>query len=63
MDRQEGLKNVIAALHNAQKGVLGVQTALTNANPLAPQIPMYGKLGKIVSELQTMTTEAQRLPL
>lgn len=60
---QEKIQVVLAAINNAQKGVVGVQAALKDYNVLAVQIPMYERLGKIVSELRNMSTEAQKLPL
>lgn len=59
-DKTEGVRT---ALSNAQREVVKVQTALTDANPLAAQIPMYERLGKIVSELRNMLVEVSRLPL
>lgn len=51
------------ALSDAQKGIVKVQQALVEANPLAVQIPMYDRLGKMVAELRNMLVESSRLPL
>ena len=54
---------VMKALSEAQKALVLVQTALTNANKLAVEIPMYDRLGKMISELRTMMAEMPRKPL
>lgn len=59
----EKVQSVIAALSEAQKAIVKVQQALTAANKLAVQIPMYDRLGKIVTELRNMMTDAPKLPL
>ena len=59
----EKVQPVMTALSDAQKAVMRVQTALKEGNPLAVQIPMYDRLGKIITELRNMMMEAQRLPL
>lgn len=63
MTKVESIQVIMLALSNAQKGIMNVQKTLTDANPLAAQIPMYDRLNKIVSELKTMMIDAQRLPL
>lgn len=63
MSRLENVQGVLAALSEAQKSVVRVQTTLTTAHPLAAQIPMYEKLNKIVTELRTMMVDAPKLPL
>lgn len=63
MNRLENVQAVLGAISEAQKGLIKVQSALTSAHPLAAQIPMYDRLGKMVAELRTMMLDAQRLPL
>ena len=59
-DKTEAIRHAIS---EAQKGIVNVQKVLVEANPLAVQIPMYERLGKIVAELRGMLVDAQRLPL
>lgn len=63
ISKEDKVKAVMAALSEAQKALVRVQQALTDANKLAVQIPMYDRLNKIVTELRNMMIEAPRLPL
>lgn len=59
----QAAEKVKHALSEAQKRVVLVQQALVEANPLASQIPMYEKLGKMVADLRGMMVELAKLPL
>ena len=59
----EKAQAVMVALSEAKKSVVSVQTALTEANQLAVLIPMYIRLGQIVTELRNMMVEAPKVPL
>lgn len=63
VSKEDKIKAVMIALSDAQKALVRVQQALTEANKLAVQIPMYDRLNKIVTELRNMMIEAPKLPL
>ena len=55
--------DVLVALRLAQLAVIRAQQALLKVNPLAVQIPMYGRMQVLVTTLQQMILDAGRLPL
>ena len=59
----EHVQAVTAALAAAQKEAVRAQQALKEASRLAVHIPMYDRLGKIITELRNMLIEAGKLPL
>ena len=59
----ENTQAVMQALSAAQKEVVRAQAALKVASPLAVHLPMYVRLGSIVTELRNMLMEAGKLPL
>jgi hypothetical protein len=56
-------QGVMVALSDAQKALVRVQQALLDANKLAIQIPMYERLGKMITEIRHMMIDAPKLPL
>lgn len=57
--KQQLMKDLAAA----QKELVRAQATMVKAHQLAKHIPMYERMGKIITELRNMMIEVPKLPL
>lgn len=54
---------VMRAISAARQQVITAEVALTAVHPLAAQIPVYGRLEKVATELSSLLLAVKNLPL